>query len=331
MKPKPWPMSALAWAILHRIADEDHDDLERLVAYVSDPEDVDHGERRQFLRCAERDAWTAVELLLLRTMIEGRFTDGRLDGWVQTTPLGEEIRDMLAEFFDSHRTVEFPEEPKSFGVIAFQELCAARLAGELHAELRDVAATAGEIMARFAARLTDRFPVFAEAIRNPVLDIPGMGWGILDWRIRMNFETLVAMPTERTPPQNDGLEDLTVLLVNTPSTVTKLICDVYADGELVRWAKLAEVRKRLRGSADAGGGMADVPSILDRAVPIRATTLAEAVAAAEKVKKTDSTLVAITSLWGWYAALPFDQRKVLGDFKNKHELWITARFHHRLR
>jgi hypothetical protein len=121
MKPELRPMSALAWAILHRIADEGRDDLERLVAYVSDPENVDHGERWQFLRCAERDAWTAVELLLLRAMIQRRFRDGRLDGWVKTTSLGEEIRDMLAEFFDSHRTVQFPEEPKSFGVIAFQE------------------------------------------------------------------------------------------------------------------------------------------------------------------------------------------------------------------
>jgi hypothetical protein len=332
MKPEPRPMSALAWAILHRIADDDRDDLERLVAYVSDPQDVDHGERRQFLRCAERDAWTAVELLLLRAMIQRRLRDGRLDGWVRTTPLGEEIRDMLAEFFDSHRTVEFPEEPKNFGVIAFQELCAARIAGALHAGLRDVAATAGEIMARFAVRLTDRFPLFAEAIRNPALDLPGMGWGILDWRIRCNFETLVALPTERTPPPNPGLEDLTVLLINVPSAVTEFIGDVYAEAEFARRIKLAGARNMRRGIAEAAGGtVADVPPSLDRVIPIRATTLAEAVAAAEQVKKTDNTIVAINALWGWYTALPLDQRKALGDFRSKHDLWITARFRHRLR
>src|SRR5581483_10988902 len=131
MKSESRPLSACGWAILHRIAGGNRDDLERLVAYVRDPEDVDQGERWQFLRCAENDGWTAVELLLLRTMIQRRFCDGRLDCWVRTTPLGEEIRDMLAEFFDSQRTVEFPEEPKSFGAFAFQELCAARLAGEL--------------------------------------------------------------------------------------------------------------------------------------------------------------------------------------------------------
>lgn len=329
MKPEPKQMSPLAWAILHRIAGGDTDDLGRLITYIRDPEDVDQGERWQFLRCAEKDAWTAVELLMLRTMIEKRFRDGLLDAWVQTTPLGAEIRDGLAEFFDSYRSVEFPSEPKCFGEVAFQELCAARLAGELDAGLRHPAGSGAEIIARLADRLSNRFPVFAEAIRNPGLDLAGMGWGVLDWRIRCNFETLVALPTERTPPPNPGLEDLTVLLVNVPSTVAKFICDVFADGELVRRLKLAQVRKRLRLSAEAG--TADAPSIVDRVSPIRATTLAEAMTAAEQIRRTENTLVAIRALWEWYVALPLDQRKEIGEFTSKHELWVAARFGHRLR
>src|SRR5689334_6808589 len=112
MKPVQKQMSPLAWAILHRIADGDNDALGRLVAYIRDPEDADKGERRQFLRLAERDAWIAVELLLLRPGIERRFSEGVLDAWVQTTPLGAEIRDGLAEFFAAYRNVEFPIEPR---------------------------------------------------------------------------------------------------------------------------------------------------------------------------------------------------------------------------
>jgi hypothetical protein len=331
MKPEPKQMSALAWAILHHIAGGETNDLGRLVAYIRDPEDVDQGERWQFLRLAERDAWTAVELLLLRRTIEKRFSDGLLDAWVQTTPLGAEIREGLAEFFDSYRTIEFPRKPRKFGEFAFQELCAARLAGELDAELRDPAGSGQEVMERLATSLAGRYPLFTQAIRNPTLDVPGIGWGVLDWRIRCNFETLVALPTERTPPPNPGLEDLTVLLVNIPSTVTKLICDVFADGELVRRLKQAEVRRRLQLSADAGGGTADVPSIVDRVIPIRATTLAEAVTAAEQIRRTENTIVALRALWEWYFALPLDQRKEIGEFKDKRDLWVTARLRHRLR
>jgi hypothetical protein len=157
-----------------------------------------------------------------------------------------------------------------------------------------------------------------------------MTWAILDLRVRFNFETLVALPTNRTPPSNPGLEDLVVLFINCPTTVEQLLCDVYADGEMTRRTRLAEAR--VPGSADAAGGTtADAASFVSRAVPIRASTLAEAVAAAEQIKKTDNTLVAITSLWVWYAALPLDQRKALCDFKNRHDLWIAARFHHQRR
>lgn len=325
------PLSACGLAILHRIANRDTDALAQLVAYFRDPDEDVAGERFQFLRLAEQDAWIAVELLLLRSGIERRFSEGVLDAWVQTTRLGAEIRDKLAEFFGSYRNVQFTTEPRSFGEFAFQELCAARLAGELDAELRDPAGSGEEIMERLATRLNDRFPALAEAIRNPGLNLPGIGWGILASRIRMNFETMVALPTERTPPPNPGLDDLVVLLVNIPSTVTKLICDVFADSELIRRVKLAQVRKRLRGSAYAESGTADVPSIVERVMPIRASTLAEAVAEAERLRRTENTLIALRSLWSWYTALPLGQRKEIGEFRSKHDLWLTARLRHRLR
>lgn len=324
------PLSASGRAILHRIAQGDTDALERLVSYFRDPEDA-AGERLQFLRLAERDAWIAVELLLLRSGIERRFRKGVLDTWVQVTHLGQEIREGLESFFDSYRNVEFPREPRNFGEFAFQELCAARLAGELDAEMRDPTGSGEKIMERLVTSLAGRYPLFTQAIRNPTLDIPGMGWGVLDWRIRCNFETLVALPTERTPPPNPGLEDLTVLLVNVPSRVTEFICDVFADDELVRRLKLAEVRNRTGDSADAGGNTADVPSIVDRVIPIRASTLAEAVAEAERLRRTENTLFALRSLWAWYVALPLDQRNTIGDFRSKHDLWVTARLRHRPR
>lgn len=324
------PLSACGWAILYRIANGDTDDLAELVAYIRDPEEDVVGERWQFLRLAERDAWVAVELLLLRPGIERRFKEGILDAWVETTPLGAEIRDGLAEFFDSYRSVEFPSDPRNFGEHAFQELCAARLAGELDAALRRPAGSGAKIMARLATRLEGRYPLFAQAIKTPGLDVAGMGWGILVFRLRMNFETLVALPTERTLPPNPGLEDLVVLLVNIPTTVAKLICDVFADGELARWDKLAEVRKQLRGSADAVGGTADVPSLVERVIPIQASTLAEAAAEADRLRRTEDTLVALRALWSWYVALPVDQRKEIGDFKDKRDLWVTARLRHRL-
>lgn len=323
------PLSASGWAILHRIAQGDTDALERLVSYFRDPEDV-AGERWQFLRLAERDAWVAVELLLTRSGIERRFSKGVLDAWVLVTRLGQEIREALESFFNSYRHVEFPRQPRSFGAFAIQELRAARLAGELDAELRDVAESAEQIIARLATRLNDRFPVLAEAVRNPALDLPGMGWGILDWRIRMNFETLVALPTCHTPLPNSGLEDLVVLLVNIPSTVRELLGDVLADDKFALRAKLAKARIPSH-AAPAGGMAADVPSTLKRVIPIRASTLAEAAAEADWLRRTENTLVALHSLWAWYTALPLDQRKALGDFRSKHDLWVAARFRHRLR
>ena len=331
MSARDLPFSACQRAILHKVADGDADVLAQLVNYFRDPHD-DAGERWQFLRLAETDAWTAVELLLLRNMIERRFSEGIIDAWVHVTPLGEEIRDSLTAFFDSFRAVEFPSEPRSFGAFAFQELCAARLVGQLDADVREAAGSA-KIMERLAATLFDRYPQFAQAIEIPGLDIPGMGWGSLDWRIRCSFETLVALPTDRTPPSNHGLEDLVVLLINCPSTIERLICDVYADCEFTRRARVAEIRTGIRDNNHDDlkrEATAEVKALLGRAVPIHARTLAEAVAIAERLRADQNILIGINSLWKWYLALPAQDRNAIGEFRNARDLWMKARFRNRL-
>jgi hypothetical protein len=251
MNPETRPITAAGWAMLGRIAGGNTDLLACLLDYFRDPAAHDGSERWQFLRLAESNAWMAVELLLLRTMIERRFSEGKLDAWVETTPLGQEILESLRSFFDSHRHVEFPVEPPSFSALAFQELRAARLSGELCAEQRDPTANnPEEIMEQMAARLADRFPLLTQAIRHPRLDMPAMTWTILDLRIRFNFETLVALPTDRTPPPNPGLEDLVVTFVNCPTSLEELVGDLYADCEFIRRIKLTEVRKGLQHKGD---------------------------------------------------------------------------------
>lgn len=327
------PITAAGWAMLHRMAEGDTDMLARLLGYFCDPAAHDGSERWQFMRLAESNGWKAVELLLLRKMIERRVSEGKLDAWVETTPLGEEIRDSLMSFFDSHRSVEFPSEPPSFGALAFQELRAARLAGELCAEQQNPAANnPDEIMERLAARLADRFPLLSQAIRHQRLDLPAMTWAILDLRIRFNFETLVALPTSRTPPSNVGLEDLVVLFINCPSRVEELIGDVYADGEYIRRVKLAVMRKGIVDKSDDDlkrEARDEVKAMLGRSIPIHATTLAEAVAESEKIRATENVLVAINSLWAWFNGLPALERDRIGTFKNARDFWMTARFRKR--
>jgi hypothetical protein len=325
------PFSAVAWAMLHRIADGDADALTRLAGYFLDPSD-EAGERWQFLRVADTNAWKSVELLLLRQMIERRFAEGELDAWVETTPLGQEIRDGMDSFFECFGSLEFSSEPKSFGTLVFQELRAARLAGELNADLHEPGNSAEEIMERLAARLEERFPLFARAVRTPGLDIGGIAWVILDWFLRRNFETLVALPTTRTPPPNVGLEDMAVLFMNCPSRVDELLGDVYADGEFTRRVRFAETRKGVREKGDDDlrqQAEAEVAAILGRAVPIQATTLADALAQAEQIKTTENILVAQNSLWEWYNALPLAEREEIGRFENKRRFWIAVRFRHR--
>lgn len=74
---------------------------------------------------------------------------------------------------------------------------------------------------------------------------------------------------------------------------------------------------------------AEVKAMLGRAVPIRATTLAEAIAEAETLKADQNIVIAINSLWEWYMALPAQKRE-MGPFKNARDLWMTARFRSRL-
>ncbi len=72
-----------------------------------------------------------------------------------------------------------------------------------------------------------------------------------------------------------------------------------------------------------------VEAILGHSKEILATTLAEAVAEAERLKKTDGMLIGINSLWQWYCALPPDQQAAIGTFEGKYakmRFWTSARF-----
>lgn len=75
---------------------------------------------------------------------------------------------------------------------------------------------------------------------------------------------------------------------------------------------------------------AEVAAILGQSVPIRASTLAEAIAEAERLKSDDNILIAINSLWNWFLALPAQEREKIGTFKNARNFWMTTRFRDRL-
>jgi hypothetical protein len=74
---------------------------------------------------------------------------------------------------------------------------------------------------------------------------------------------------------------------------------------------------------------AEVQAILSRSVSIRAATLNEAVAIAEQLKADENILIAINSLWGWFLALPQQERDAIGRFKNARDFWMKATFQHR--
>lgn len=74
---------------------------------------------------------------------------------------------------------------------------------------------------------------------------------------------------------------------------------------------------------------AEVRAILSQSVPIHATTLAEAVAIAERLKADQNILIAINSLWRWLQALPAREREAIGVFKNARHFWMKAVFQHR--
>jgi len=113
------PLSAVCSAMLHSIAGGDPDILARLRDYVNDPEDK-VADRWQYLRCAERDAWAAVGLLLLRKTLERRFREGELDAWVALTLFGDDIRNGVESLSRSYGSLEFPVEPKGFGAFALR-------------------------------------------------------------------------------------------------------------------------------------------------------------------------------------------------------------------
>ena len=228
--------------------------------------------------------------------------------------------------------MEFPEEPRSFGAFAYQELCAARRAGEIHAEAGEPADHPKAITDQMASRLAGLFPLLAQVIRHPDLDIAGLTWGFMDWFMRYNFETQVALPTLHSPPPNDGLQDLAVLMLNCPTTLHELASDVYAQGEFARRVRLAGLRMRVREKSDGDlerEARAEVEAMLGRAEPIRARTLVEAIAEAERIRSTENILVAQNSLWAWYNALRLAEREEIGIFENKRRLWIAVRFRYR--
>ncbi len=321
------PISSVCSAMLHCIAGGDDDLLARLLDYVLDPEDV-VADRWQYLRFAERDAWAAVALLLLRKTLVRRFREGELDAWVKVMLFGDDIRRGLESFFEWHRSIEFPAEPKGFGTLALQELRAARLAGELYVEPAHAGSHAQEIMEGMAARLAERFPLMAQVVRHPELDIPGLAWFFLDFRLRINWETVVTLPGKRTPPSKVGLSDLGVIFVNWPTTIEEFVSDVYADAERTRRVKLAELRKSYRDGDLKGEAEAEVAAMLGRAVPIRGRTVTEAVAEAQRIKDEKNIAVAQNSLWAWFLAKPVEDRNTLGQFENKFRLWSHLTYRH---
>lgn len=96
---------------------------------------------------------------------------------------------------------------------------------------------------------------------------------------------------------------------------------------------MAEIGKSVRDKSDDSDlrvqAEAEVRAMLSRAVPIRATTLVDALAEVEKIKTNENILVAMNSLWAWFNALPHAEQEVIGRFENKRRFWITVRFRHR--
>jgi hypothetical protein len=69
---------------------------------------------------------------------------------------------------------------------------------------------------------------------------------------------------------------------------------------------------------------AEVRAILGQSVPLRASTLAEAVAEAEKLREKENILLAINSLWAWFSARPDKEREAVGQFRNARDFWMTG-------
>ncbi len=73
----------------------------------------------------------------------------------------------------------------------------------------------------------------------------------------------------------------------------------------------------------------EVAAILGQSVPIRARTLAEAIAEAERLKASENILLGQNSLWNWNNALPAHEREEIGQFQGKRHFWTAVRFRNR--
>lgn len=327
------PISLVGSAVMFLLAGGDTGVMQRIRRYVLDPDDA-VADRWQFLRLAERDAWKAVELLLLGKGIQRRFREGELDAWAELTPFGADIRDAQESFYRSFGSLEFPAEPKGFTTCAFQEIRAARLAGELYAEPSNSAEgeDPGATMRRLAARLSERYPNFAQVVVHPDLNVPALVWFFFSFRLgtneQMRTELSAALAGFKTPPSNWEWSNFATWLHNCPEIIEELIGDVYAQAQLSHRAKVTESRgsfwQQLASIKDEDSE-GEAESWLERAVPILARTAAEAVAEAERLKESHDILVAQNSLWAWYSALPPRERQAIGEFQNKRDLWTARR------
>ncbi len=243
---EPRPISPVSVAVFHRIAASDTDLADRIRQSLTDPADV-LADRWQLFRLAERDAWKAVELLLLRKGIRRRFREGTLDAWVTLTPFGEDILSGLESFFGGFGSPLFPVEPANFTTVAFQELRAARLAGELYRERPGTPDPVGQL----ASVLQDRFPHLASVVRHPELDVAALARCFLGCRLRANRVIQQSVPFVDEPPASAALADLASLLQNWPELVEELIGDCYAEAELNRRLRLATILKRSGGGDEA--------------------------------------------------------------------------------
>jgi hypothetical protein len=326
------PVSAVMSAMIITAARNDAVAVRRLRRFLLDPEDAPGG-RWEVLRLAERDSWRAVQLLLLRRGIERRFREGDLDSWEQQTPSHADLRAGLEGFYRCYEGVTFPDEPKAFTAFAFQELQAARLCGLLHAEC--VVPEDGVL--GLADEVGERFPVLARLLRLPGLDIPGMALGFLHDRLGLSEELRREFVRAGFDPPSSvtGACHLPDPFVRYPDDVEEFVGDLHAEvtlkDRLLRKEALAKIRQPLTPQQDAEverEARTEVERLLGRSEVIHATTLADALTQAEKLKEAHDLTAAINSLWAWYCRLPADRRTAIGSFDGrhaKHRLWATAR------
>lgn len=242
------PISPVCATIFHLVADGDPANRSRLHRLVLDPKDV-VACRWEFFRLAERDAWKAVELLLLKKTIRRRFREGDMAVWVEVTPFGEDIQSRLETFFEEYEELEFPTDPRNFTTCAFQELRAARLSGELYVERAGMPQSAAGSMEQLAAAVQGRFPHLAQVVRHPEVNVAALARSFLGCRLGANLEMQEELPLISPASAGIGLMDLAMLLQNWPAVVEELIGDFYADAEMARRLRFAAIMSRESGAA----------------------------------------------------------------------------------